>query len=140
VEDSFTDMKRPLLACAAVLCATLSILSVRALPRPSTTSSAQKDVPSARITIEVTGGEKELPVENASVYLKFKEERKLKDKLHELNVKTNREGVAHIPSAPLTHVLIQIVAEGWKTYGRYYDLTDGKEPIKIHLERPPKWY
>jgi hypothetical protein len=132
-------MKRAFLVCAAVLCLSLPTVMLSARPRPAA-PTAQKDLPTARITIQVTGGDKEVPVENASVYLKFKEEKKLKDKQHELNVKTNRDGIAHIPDAPLTHVLIQIVAEGWKTYGRYYDLTDGKEPIKIHLERPPKWY
>jgi hypothetical protein len=73
--------------------------------------------------------------------LKYEEERRIaRNKRFELNVKTNREGIAHIPDAPLGRVLIQIVAEGWKTFGRWYDITDTKEPIKIHLERPPKWY
>jgi hypothetical protein len=94
-----------------------------------------------RLTIEVTGGEKNVVVENASVYLKFVEEKKIgKDKHYALNVKTNREGVAHIPDAPLGKVLIQIVADGWKTYGKYYELTDAGAVIQIHLERPPKWY
>lgn len=93
------------------------------------------------MTIEVTGGPENKPVENASVYLKYVEERTLrKDKKYELNVKTNRDGVAHIPDPPLGKVLIQIVAEGWKTYGRWYDITDQKQVIKIHLEKPPKWY
>jgi len=101
----------------------------------------QRSLPSTRVTIEVTGGDKDSPVENASVYLKYEEERKIaKTKKFELNVKTNREGIAHIPDAPLGRVLIQIVAEGWKTFGRWYDITGTKEPIKIHLDRPPKWY
>jgi len=37
-------------------------------------------------------------------------------------------------------VLVQVVAEGWKTYGRWLDITDPKQTIKVHLERPPKWY
>ena len=42
-----------------------------------------------RLTIEVTGGDKKAPVENASVYLKFSEGRALrKDKKYALNVKT----------------------------------------------------
>lgn len=95
----------------------------------------------SRITIEVSGGEKETPVENASVYVKYVEERKLrKDKKLELNVKTNRDGVAHVPNAPLGRVLIQVIAEGWKTHGRWYDITDTKQVFKIRLERPPKWY
>jgi hypothetical protein len=94
-----------------------------------------------RITIEVTGGEKSVPVENASVYVKFIEERSLrKDKKLEMNVKTSREGIAHVPNAPMGRALVQVVAEGWKTYGRWLDITDPKQTIKVHLERPPKWY
>src|SRR5215472_6610696 len=97
--------------------------------------------PLSRITIEVTGGEKETPVENASVYFKYVEEHKIKkNKTMEMNVKTNRDGVAHVPDAPLGRVLIQVLAEGWKSYGRWFDITDPKQTIKIKLERPPKWY
>jgi hypothetical protein len=94
-----------------------------------------------RLRIEVSGGDKNVAVENASVYLKYVEEKKLaKDRKYALNVKTNRSGVAHIPDPPMGRVLIQIVADGWKTYGKYYELTDPGEVIKIHLDRPPKWY
>jgi hypothetical protein len=41
----------------------------------------------SRITIEVSGGEKSAPIENASVYIKYVEERKIKsNKTVELNV------------------------------------------------------
>jgi hypothetical protein len=106
-------------------------------PDPASASTAA----SKRLTIEVTGGEKDVAVENASVYVKYVEEKKLrKDKKYALNVKTNREGTAHIPDPPLGRVLIQIVAEGWKSYGKYYELSDPGAVIKIHLDRPPKWY
>jgi hypothetical protein len=69
-----------------------------------------------RLTIEVTGGDKSVPVENASVYVKYIEQRSLrKDKKVELNVKTNREGIARVPDAPIGRALIQIIADGWKT-------------------------
>ena len=96
--------------------------------------------PTNRLTIEVTGGEANKPVENASVYVKTVEQHLIKDKKFEVNVKTNQHGVAHVPDAPLGRVLIQIVADGWKTYGRWYDITDPKQVIKIHLEPPPRWY
>jgi hypothetical protein len=100
-----------------------------------------KSDPVSRVTVEVSGGENNSPVENASVYLKYVEERKvMKNKKVELNVKTNREGSAHIPEAPTGRVLVQVVADGWKTYGRWYDITEAKQIIKIHLEKPPKWY
>ena len=112
--------------------------SPAAPPKPQAPAAASE---MTRITIEVTGGEKNVPVENASVYVKFIEEHSLKkDKKLEMNVKTSREGVAHVPNAPMGRVLVQVVAEGWKTYGHWLDITDSKQTIKVHLERPPKWY
>lgn len=103
--------------------------------------SKQKGAPVNRLTIMVTGGEKNLPVENASIYLKYYQEHAIKrDKVVELNVKTNQDGTAHIPEPQLGRVLIQVIAEGWKTYGRWYDLTDAKQTIEIQLLRPSKWY
>ncbi len=94
-----------------------------------------------RITIEVTGGEKNVPVENASVYVKFVQQRRLaKDRKYELNVKTNREGIAHVPDAPVGKVLVQVIAEGWKTFGRWYEITEPQQMIEVHLEKPPRWY
>ena len=79
--------------------------------------------------------------QNASVYLKTLQQHTiLKDKKSEINVKTNHNGIAHVPEPPTGRVLIQVVAEGWKTYGRWYDIADLKDTLKIHLERPPKWY
>ncbi len=117
------------------------LLAAQDSPVPKPQPLAPKGAVQTRITIEVTGGEKETPIENASVYVKFIEEHKLKkDKKLELNVKTNRDGVAHVPDAPMGRVLIQVVAEGWKTYGRWFDITDPKQTVKVRLEKPPKWY
>ncbi len=105
------------------------------------TGAAAKLPQSNRLRIEVVGGEKDAPVENASVYIKYVEEHKLrKDKKLELNVKTNREGIAHVPDAPLGKVLIQVIAEGWKSYGKWFEISDPKQIIKIKLEKPPRWY
>ena len=131
----FRNLGLALAACA--LPALLAAQPAAQEPQDPPPSSAA----SHRLTIEVTGGEKNAAVENASVYVKFIQEKKLrKDKRYELNVKTNREGAAHVPDPPLGRVLIQIVADGWKTYGKYYELSDPGTVIKIHLDRPPKWY
>lgn len=129
------------MASFAVVLATLMATVGSVKPQDIPKGQTQRSLPSTRVTIEVTGGDKNVPIENASVYLKYVEEHKIgKDKKFELNVKTNREGIAHIPDAPLGRVEIQIVADGWKTFGRWYDVTNSGEPIKIHLDRPPKWY
>jgi hypothetical protein len=116
-------------------------LRAQSAQEPDAKAHTGKNDAVSRVTIEVSGGEKEAPVENASVYLKYVEERKLrKDKKVELNVKTNRDGTAHIPEAPTGRVLIQVVADGWKTYGQWYDITETKQTIKVHLQKPPRWY
>lgn len=131
--------------CFCLALAVLVAQSVAAQNPPASPSKAQapqrRSDTQTRITIEVLGGEKDTPVENASVYVKYIEEHSIKrDKKLELNVKTNREGVAHVPNAPLGRVLIQVIAEGWKTHGRWYDITDPKQTIRVRLEKPPKWY
>lgn len=133
----------PLAALAFLLFFSLPLRAQDDPPKDSQSPDNTADAAPAvkRLRIEVTGGEKNVAVENASVYLKYVEEKKLgKDRKYALNVKTNRSGVAHIPDPPMGKVLIQIVAEGWKTYGKYYELADPGEVIKIHLDRPPKWY
>ena len=110
-------------------------------PEAKPTNKIQQPDSHTRITIEVSGGDNNVPVEDASVYVKYVEEHAVKkNKKMELNVKTNRDGVAHVPDAPLGRALVQIIADGWKPYGRWYDINNAKQVIKIHLERPPKWY
>jgi len=100
--------------------------------------SASKEV---RLTIVVTGGDDKAPVDSASVYVRYVEERKLyKDKKIEMNLKTNLSGVCHVPPIPSGKFLIQVIAPGWKTFGEYYDVNLAEQTINIGLVRPPKWY
>lgn len=101
---------------------------------------AQSDEPT-KLTIEVTAGDKAEPVENASVYVKYIEQRTIrKDKKIELNVKTNREGITHVPDAPLGRALIQVIADGWKTYGDDYKIDSDSKEIVVKMKRPGEQY
>lgn len=101
------------------------------LPPPKTT----------RLTIDVTGGDNNSPVSEASVYLRYVVTGKHgKEQKFELNLKTNQEGETHSPEIPQGKVLIQIVAPNWKTFGQYYFLQEDDQTIQIHLDHPPKWY
>jgi hypothetical protein len=145
VEDRLrSQMKQRIEMGLAVVFAALALcagLRAQSAQEPDAKAHTRKSDPTCRVTIEVSGGETAKPVENASVYLKYVEEHKLiKDRKVELNVKTNRDGMAHVPEAPTGRVLIQVVADGWKTYGRWYDITEAKQTIKVHLEKPPRWY
>ena len=97
--------------------------------------ASQQDT--ARLRIEVSGGDANKPVADASVYVKFPQERKIrKNKTIELNLKTNQEGVARSPEIPQGKTLIQVVAPGWKTYGEWHDVNQSEQTIEIHLVRP----
>ena len=130
-----------LLPVAAVLFLSFS-MAARAQDKDSSAKpsadSGSKDV---RLTIVVTGGEDKKPVDSASVYVRFVEEHKHgRDKKIEMNLKTNQSGVCHVPVIPPGNFLVQVIAEGWKTYGEYYDVKDAEQTININLVRPPKWY
>jgi hypothetical protein len=93
------------------------------------------------IHIEVTGGEKDKPIDGASVYVRFTEPRKLRsDRKVEMDVKTTPQGKARVPYVPRGKVIIQVVAEGWKTFGKTFDITEDEQVIKIHLDKPHQWY
>lgn len=104
-------------------------------------ASGDSETKDARLTIVVTGGEEKKPVDSASVYIRFVEEHKHgRDKKVEMNLKTNQEGICHVPVIPPGKFVIQVIAEGWKTYGEYYDVNPAEQTIHINLARPPKWY
>jgi len=104
--------------------------------------AAQSEKPTAkskgttRLRIEVTGGDANKPVSEASVYLRY-----ANDKKAELDLKTNQEGIARSPEIPQGKILVQIVAPGWKTYGEFHDITETEQTVQVHLVRPTtKWY
>jgi hypothetical protein len=112
--------------------------------KPKKEKKDKDDAPAAIaswLLVEVIGGSDKVPVQEASVYIKFTEVHKVgRDKKMEFDLKTNQEGVARAPDVPQGKVLIQVVANGWKTFGQYYDVTQDQQTIQIALERPPRWY
>lgn len=82
------------------------------------------------------------PVGNASVYVRFNETVGVfhKDKQAELNLKTNDDGTVKVPEVPQGKILIQVVAKGLHTYGKWYDIEKAEETVEIKLEPPPHWY
>jgi hypothetical protein len=107
----------------------------------SKAKAASTDASDVRLTIVVTGGDEKKPVDSASVYVRFVEEHKHgKDKKVEMNLKTNQSGVCHVPVIPPGKFVIQVIAEGWKTFGEVYDINQTDQTINISLIRPPKWY
>jgi hypothetical protein len=102
-------------------------------------SSDDSGVVKLKITV-VSANDK--PVPNASVYVRFNESGGFlhKDKLAEMNFKTNEDGSVKVPDVPQGKILIQVIAKGWHTYGKWYDIEKDEETIQVKLEPPPHWY
>lgn len=106
--------------------------------------SAKKDdvePGTTRLKIEVMDPH-DKPVGNASVYVRFNQTGGPfhKDKLAELNLKTNDDGTVKVPGIPQGKIMIQVVAKGWHTFGKWYDINKTEDTIQIKLENPPHWY
>ena len=128
----------------AVIATLVLLVAAAGMAQDKNTDSKEKSDSNSKpvhITIAVTGGEGKQPVDNASVYVKYVQARTvMKDKKIEMNLKTNLSGVCRVPEIPSGKILIQVIAEGWKTYGEYFDVNQAEQTINITLVRPPKWY
>jgi hypothetical protein len=104
-------------------------------------SKKSDDPPQTKLKIRVTATD-DKPVANASVYVRFYESAGIfhHDKLSEMNFKTNEDGSVKIPDVPQGKILIQVVAKGWHTYGKWYEIEKDEETVLIKLEPPPHWY
>lgn len=114
------------------------IMFVPALARAGQSDKPAKPDKNAttRLRIEVTGGDSNKPVADASVYVRYPDDKKV-----ELDLKTNQEGVARSPEIRQGKILIQVVAPGWKTYGEYHDISETEPTIQVHLVKPTThWY
>lgn len=91
----------------------------------------------------VSSADGDKPIGNASVYIRYPDgytRLTHKEKLAEMNFKTNLDGTVKVPDVPRGKVLVQVVAPGWHTYGKWYDISDAEVKIDIKLDKPPHWY
>ncbi|HUB18692.1 MAG TPA: carboxypeptidase-like regulatory domain-containing protein [Acidobacteriaceae bacterium] len=94
--------------------------------------------PTCKITVTVLKAENGKPLENASVVF-----HPLKDGKDQGNMelKTNEDGKATLDLIPVGDQLrLQVLANGFQTYGRDYDLPGDTRDIEVKLNRPQKQY
>jgi hypothetical protein len=116
-------------------------------PQSQPDKSDKKDKKSAqlgtvKLRIEVSSAADGKPIGNASVYVRYYESGGFlhKDKLAELNFKTNQDGSTKVPEIPQGKILIQVLAKGWHSFGKWYDIQTEEQTIQIKLDAPPHWY
>ena len=111
-------------------------------PAPADKKEKKSSEPATvKLRIEVTSPDGK-PVGNASVYVRFNESVGLfhRNKLAEMSFKTNQDGSVKVTDVPQGKILIQVVAKGWHTYGKWYDVQTDQQTIQIKLDPPPHWY
>lgn len=132
-----------------------NIYSTLAASRDSWGSQAQSDKPDkqsdgqsknaapamTKIKIQVNDPN-DKPVSNAAVYIGFYESGGFlhHDKMAELDLKTDQEGSVKAPDIPQGRIRIQVIAKGWHTFGKWYDIDKPEETVEIKLQQPPHWY
>jgi hypothetical protein len=90
--------------------------------------------PTASVTVMVVKGFNGKPFENAGVV--FHAVRNGKDNGN-LEVKTDPDGKATIDVLEVgSHVLVQVIANGFATYATEFDLTDAGKTLMVKLDRP----
>jgi hypothetical protein len=82
------------------------------------------------------------PVANASVYVRYPKPGGLlhHDDLAEMDLKTNQDGSVKVPPVPRGKVQIQVIAQGWHTFGEWFDVEKDDQQVTIQLQEPPHWY
>jgi len=121
--------------------ATRAVLAALLLAALGAGLAAAAEDDEVRLEVTITAEETGDPIPNATVYLKYQEKRFLrKDKKVEFSSKSNDKGTAAFPPVPEGRVLVQIVAKGWKTYGKFHEIEGPKQTLEVKLQPVKRWY
>lgn len=99
--------------------------------------------PQTEITVKVTN-QYGKPVENGMVILDFLGDHKLskmgmRGKVH-WEVRSNMQGSTHFPSIRQGKVRVQVIAQGYQTYGEIFNIQEPEKLIDVQLLAPQKQY
>lgn len=105
--------------------------------------AAYAEVPMTKLTITVktqTGR----PVGQAAVIVRFVKGHSVfklgKAVRTQFELRSNQEGEATIPAIPQGQIRIQIIANGYQTYGDMIDVSETEKTIDIKLNPPQQQY
>lgn len=109
--------------------------------QPAAKAQKSTEQPMTRLRIQVTDSNGKA-IANASVYVRYNKSGGFlhKDKLAELDLKTNGEGGVKVPPVPQGNIMIQVIATGLHTFGKWYEINKDEDTIDIKLSPPTRWY
>lgn len=131
-------MIRAQLHCGLLLAATLFLVPWGHSQQDSRGRKYKPPPPTCKVTVTVVRSYNGKPVENAGVVF-----HPLKDGKDDGNMelKTNEDGKVSIDLIPIGDTIrLQVIAEGFQTYGREYQLPGDSKDIVVKLDRPQRQY
>lgn len=90
----------------------------------------------AKITIEVRNQNNQ-PVDRAAVIIKPMKGKRVKGSYE---LRTTQQGTAPLPPLRQGTFLIQVIADGYQTYGGQFSVTEPEKTIQIKLNPPQSQY
>ena len=94
--------------------------------------------PMATLTVTVLKAEDGKPLQNVAVVFQPRQGSKNEGNME---LKTNEEGKASLTIVPLgSQVLVQVIAQGYRTFGQTYDVPTSKKSITIKMLPPDQQY
>ncbi len=95
--------------------------------------SAKKPRSSLRIVVVDHEGE---PVPRASLIVRTLKGKKHKKVGRSFELKTSQQGTAPLPPIKQGFVLLQVIAEGYQTYGETVELREPEQTVTVKLKLP----
>ena len=94
---------------------------------------AKKERTNLRVIVQDAEG---APVARASVVVRTLKGKKLRKIGRSFELRTSQEGTAPLPPLKQGHVLIQVIAQGYQTFGQRLELNEIDQDYTVTLESP----
>ncbi|MCC7499300.1 MAG: carboxypeptidase regulatory-like domain-containing protein [Bryobacterales bacterium] len=101
------------------------------------------ETPMTRIKVEVLTLE-DKPIDRAAVVVRFVEGRSVtklgKKIMTHWELRTNQDGVAKIPQLPQGKIRVQVIAKGYQTFGKEFEVNEEEKTLVVKLNPPQPQY
>jgi len=102
---------------------------------------ADDDETILRIEVKTLSG---TPIERANVIVRFLEGRSItkfgRRVRRSWDTRTNTEGVVKLPAVPQGKIMVQVIAKGFQTFGKEFEVLEPEKTIEIRLNPPQPQY
>ncbi len=101
------------------------------------------ETPMTRIKVEVLTLE-DKPIDRAAVVVRFVEGRSVvklgKRIMTHWELRTNQDGLAKIPQLPQGKIRVQVIAKGYQTFGKDFEVNEEEKTLVVKLNPPQPQY